>query len=168
MKIIPYKNPWPHFEVEDFLTEEQISLVRNDFISAKSPKDFGEITKDYNHTKFNFLIDNFKLLLNKINYNYDDNNTEITTFYHQLSPEANFEIHNDQESKLVSFILHISKEGKGTKLYSSKDESSFYKNARWIPRGGTIFVKTNRSWHSMDNLDSFSIRKTILINLRKK
>ena len=168
MKIIPYKNPWSHFEVEDFLTEDQITLVRNDFVSAKSPKDFGQITKDYNHTKFDFLIDNFKLLLNNINYKYNDDDTEITTFYHQLSPEAKFEIHNDQESKLVSFILHISNEGKGTKLYSSKDESSFYKSARWIPKGGTIFVKSDKSWHSMDNLDNFSIRKTVLINLRKK
>jgi len=168
MKIIHCENPWPHFEVEDFLTEDQISLVRNDFVSAKSPKDFGQITKDYNHTKFDFLIDNFKLLLNNINYKYNNDDTEITTFYHQLSPEANYKIHNDQESKLVSFILHISDEGRGTKLYSSRDESSFYKNARWIPGGGTAFVKTNESWHSMDNLDNFFIRKTVLINLRKK
>jgi len=165
MEIINIETPWPYFEVKNFLTIEEYDLVKENFKEAKIPCDDNPITKHFNIRHYRLLESRFLELLTKLDFNFDKSTMKFRCFYHQLAPNAVYKIHNDTNTKIVAFMLHMSQKGNGTKLYDKNQQ--FVKETEWHFCGGAGFFRGENTWHSFDNLNNKEIRQTILMNIMR-
>tara|TARA_B100000035_G_C20795834_1_gene463214 strand:+ start:81 stop:668 length:588 start_codon:yes stop_codon:yes gene_type:complete len=183
MKLIWYKEPWEHFEVENFLSEGELQDVR-DYFSTLSVPD-GKVGKNklgrYRHNTYVYpdhpeihndickmLSKKFIRLLRGTSAKWDHNTDEIHIEFDRIYPGFKWPIHNDMWTKRVSFILHISEHGHGTRLYQNADGSGTKRTVNWIPGGGGGFVRSDISHHSFDTLDDNSVRQTVILTSRVK
>tara|TARA_R110000782_G_scaffold270033_1_gene369336 strand:+ start:48 stop:629 length:582 start_codon:yes stop_codon:yes gene_type:complete len=167
MEVINIETPWPHFEVKHFLTADECSLVKENFKVADTPCDSKPITKHFaiKLRDYKIMESRFMELLDQLDFNFDKDTMKFTCMCHQLAPNAVYKIHNDAEKKIVSFVLHISEQANGTKLYD-KDQV-FVKETGWHFCGGAGFLRDEHTWHSFDNLNNTKVRQTILMNIIK-
>ena len=180
MDINHYNKPWKHFEVSNFLTSEELQKVRSYFDTLSVPDGItGEDYRQQNrHTTYhipshtnNSLTDmirnRFIELCKKVDF-YDPEEEEIHVDYERMYPGFTWHMHRDQFTKKISFILHISESGTGTRIHEKKDGSGDNRTAAWIVGGGNGFVNKDNTWHNFDVLDDTEIRKTVCITKRPK
>lgn len=179
MDVIRYNKPWKHFEVRDFLTSEELVEARTYFDTLSMPDGVtGDTDRKRNRHTLHILpempkdsftvkvIDRFKELCSVVS-TYSDEEDDIQIEYDRMYPGWSWHIHQDDRVKKLSFIVHISEQGKGTNLYLREDGRGLKRQIIWSPGGGGGFAWQEGSWHSWNNpLDT--IRKTILITKLKK
>ena len=197
MELIWYKEPWEHFEVKNFLSESELQEVRKYFSKLHQPTgiiDSGstsrknviaayrcntewnsEQTPSANDHMTQFLFHRFKQLLEILNSDESSNYSGFDSAKHVLHleydriyPGFEWQIHNDLWTKQVSFILHVSEYGHGTRLYQNADGSGTKRTVNWIPAGGGGFMRGDETHHSFDTLDDNTIRHTIIFTSRLK
>ena len=194
MKVEWISKPWEHFEVKGFVSSEELSTLRDYFETLSIPDGvtplesiegkqyqmdgIPDVTK-YRHnlcihpgnwrsdpiTKM--LCERFIELLNMVhewNTKY-----EIHVEYDRIYPGFEGKIHNDYHTKVLAFILHVSEQGHGTRLYENYDGSGNKRTIKWIPGGGGgFFGSRNTSHHRFDTLDDSTVRNTVMLTCRKK
>jgi len=179
MDIIQYNKPWKHFEVRDFLTSEELTKARAYFDTLSMPDGItGDTERKRNRHTLHILpempkdsftvkvIERFKELCSIVN-TYSDEEDDIQVEYDRMYPGWSWHIHQDDRVKKLSFIVHISEQGKGTNLFAREDGRGLKRQVTWRPGGGGGFAWTEGSYHSWNNpLDT--IRKTILITKLEK
>ena len=184
MELIWYKEPWEHFEVKNFLTESELQDVRDYFSTLSMPNginggnDIGKFRHNLHlhpnnrekHNSVSELISKrFVELLIKTPMGWNPTKDEIHLEFDRIYPGFEWPIHNDMESKRLSFILHVSENGHGTRLYEEFDGTGENKRTvNWIPGGGGGFIRGNRTFHSFDTLEDDSIRHTVILTSRIK
>ena len=165
MKITRCSDPWEHFFVEEFLSDEELLLAL-------------ELVKDVNSLPYQrqvltiqnyILVDKFKLLLKELNINLTERykiHLEINT----VGVDYEYQIHTDLPEKVFSFVLQLSEKGNGTRLYSKEKifkDTTLLKNIdpdKTIPWGvnsGVGFFRGDHTYHSFDNLYQDKCRKSI-------
>ena len=180
MDIIRYNKPWKHFEVRDFLTSEELSEARAYFDTLSMPDGItGDTERQRNRHTLHILpkmpkdsftakvIDRFKELCSIVS-TYDPLKNDIQVEYDRMHPGWSWHIHQDDSIKQLSFIVHISEYGHGTKLYHREDGRGFKREVTWSPGGGGGFNWLKDSFHSWDTFKDDTIRKTILITKLEK
>ena len=180
MDVIRYNKPWKHFEVRDFLTSEELVEARTYFDTLSMPDGVtGDTNRKRNRHTLRILpdmekdsfttkvIDRFKELCTIIS-TYSDEEDDIQVEYDRMYPGWSWHIHQDDSVKKVSFIVHISEKGHGTKLYHREDGRGFKREVTWCPGGGGGFLNKEGTYHSWDTKKDDTIRKTILITKLQK
>ena len=176
MKLDWYDTPWQHFEVNNFLSENELQDVRQYFSTLSVPQSGND------HLRHNTIIspvceknaiskiisDRFIELLNQTPVKWDESKLEIWMEYDRIYPNFGWKIHNDLDTKLVSFILHISDKGTGTRLFENEDGSGDKRIVNWIPGGGGGFVRGDKTWHSFDTFEHDTMRHTVILTARLK
>ena len=169
MNIEWYNEPWDHFQVNEFLNENELSSLRDYFSSLN--EHWGDTLRcnvQLEEDKFDdmstFLAERFKVLLNDINMPYNKDEHEIVLEYDKSKPGFDYKIHSDVWTKHISFVMHVSEYGNGTRLYKELDKSGM-RTIDWTPGGGGGFVNEGHH-HSFDNLNQSTIRHTVIMTLR--
>lgn len=177
MTIEYFYEPWFHFVIDDFLSENELSeFVR--IIDEVSQSDYklvtyGEHDIPFSHT---YVFDNTvrRFLRKKMVDTYEQlemkpkidlqnvfYNTQMSTLY----PNSNHGIHWDMGVKLMSLVVYMSEEGNGTRLYNTDKLSSFSKEVEWkINRCVGFFPKEDITWHDFYNNTDHD-RNTLVLNL---
>lgn len=183
MDIIWYKEPWEHFEVRNFLTTEELKEVREFFDTLPLPDGkTGENEQEkyrlnryvdpenfHSRNDIDTMIQNrFIDLLKSVGAGWNAAKDEIHLEYDRIFPGFDWPIHNDLWTKRVSFILHVSDTGHGTRLYENHDGSGRKRTVNWLPGGGGGFVRDDHTHHSFDTLEDTDIRKTVILTSRIK
>ena len=172
--------PWKHFEVRDFLTSEELQEVRNYFDTLSMPD--GITGKDHRqqnrHTEYftptrelnavSAMIKSRFIELCQVVDSWNENEEEIHIDYERMYPGFEWHMHRDQFTKKISFILHISESGTGTRIHEKEDGSGANRTAAWIVGGGNGFLNKDNTWHNFDVLDDKEVRKTVCITKRIK
>lgn len=174
-KVHYYSHPWEHFTVDNFLSFSELSYIRERLDSLSLQEDrFREqdgkrlnTVIQSNDKIFKILEPKFIELCNLID-SYDESKEEIVVEASLIKPKFCYPIHNDRYTKVFNFVLHISENGHGTKLYENSDGSGFKKTMEWIPGGGGGFLRKDHHYHNFDTLNDSSIRQTILLTKRTK
>jgi len=172
--------PWKHFEVRDFLTSEELVEGRAYFDTLSMPDGTtGDTDRKRNRHTLHILpempkdsftvkvVERFKELCSIVS-TYSDDEDDIQIEYDRMYPGWGWHIHQDSSIKKLSFIVHISEQGHGTKLYAREDGRGFKRQVAWSPGGGGGFAWQEGSYHSWDTKKDDTIRKTILITKLKK
>ena len=179
MDIVYYNKPWKHFEVRDFLTSEELTEARAYFDTLSMPDGItGDTDRKRNRHTLHILpempkdsftvkvIERFKELCSVVS-TYSDEEDDIQVEYDRMYPGWGWHVHQDSSIKKLSFIVHISEQGHGTKLYLREDGRGFKREITWSPGGGGGFTWREGSYHSWDTKKDDTIRKTILITKLK-
>ena len=179
MDIIWCNEPWRHFEVKNFLTDEEFVLVKEYFDTLSEPDGLtGDTYRQKNrHTTHhtpetsnkltNMIRDRFIDLCKRVD-TWDEEEEAVYVDYERMYPGFTWNIHKDDFTKKISFILHISDSGTGTRIHETQDGLGGKRTASWIPAGGNGFVNQDHTWHNFDVLDDIEIRKTVCITKRIK
>ena len=191
MKVVVNKEPFTHYDVKDFLTTEDFSVVYNymeklenplkpfsnfvDCFYIKSSKNIGKKRKTNSTLKtlqqetFTPTSDekNVCAILQKtfIRFLKEINMPHSSIFgfeFARQSKKYKYEIHTDKIEKKYSFVLYVSKTGSGTKLYDKN--KNLVKVCDWGMNGGIGFVRSDYSFHSYDSQEK-EIRKSIVMNV---
>lgn len=184
MKVNWISEPWEHFEVEDFVSPEQLSDLRDYFKTLSVPDGVTPLNYNPDITKYrhNYYINSGNEKLDPISamlqqrfikllktvHEWSSAKYEIHIEYDRIYPGFEWKIHNDLDTKVVSYILHVSDKGHGTRLYENSDGSGSKRTVKWIPGGGGGFVRQDNSHHSFDTLEDSTIRNTVILTSRIK
>ena len=167
MKIEYYDDPWNHYQVTDFLTEEEFNIVRDYHVNNVKPLKEGRnvfslplISKEIR----NILSSRLYELAAQVDPKNDNSNCEINIEMHTIQPDWEHSVHRDISTKKITFVLDISEEGNGTRLYERKD-GPIVKTMPWIVNGGGGFIRSDSTWHSFDTHGGTEPRRTIILNI---
>ena len=167
MKIEYYDDPWNHYQVTNFLTEEEFNIVRDYHINNVKPLKEGRnvfglesISKEIHSILSSRLYE----LAAQVDSKNDNSNCEINIEMHTIQPDWEHSVHRDISTKKITFVLDISEEGNGTRLYERKD-GPIVKTMPWIVNGGGGFIRSDSTWHSFDTHGGTSPRRTIILNI---
>lgn len=177
MKIIHSDKPWNHFEVYGFLNSKEIAQVKSLYSHIWYPDETTKRSTYFIDTNMrhpeevmqvhSMLSAKFKKLCKAVD-SWDDDRDEIFIELDQILPNFNYPIHNDIWTKTLTFVLHISDSGHGTRLYVNEDDETPFKTMKWIPGGGGGFKRFDYCHHSFDTLEDSFIRQTVVITRRFK
>jgi len=166
MIITHYKKPWPHFSITNLLSIE--NFLKIDEFSRKL---------NIYDTRSNHQIRDgeiYHLLSNTIQEIADQLGIRTDGLYKCVEFDiiqpgwAYNKIHNDNEHKVLTFVMAISKTGSGTHLFKEKKRDTYKKTTEWIPNGGNGFLRTNKTWHDFDSLTCTEPRRTAILLLTDK
>lgn len=176
MTISYFSNPWEFFTVRDFLNTNELLFIRKELDIISSYQDsYQEKGKRINiainsnkySSVFNLVAPKFKQLCNTVD-KIDEDKEEIIVEVSIIKPGFSYAIHNDRFTKTLSFVLHISEYGHGTRLYENVEGGGLCTTMDWIPGGGGGFIRHDSHYHSFDTLEDTSLRQTILLTKRIK
>lgn len=166
MKITKYSDPWEHFFVEEFLTEQELVYAKNlleDFYPPQFKRKVEIIENE-------LLKNKFLNLLNSVNIKVRDR-YRIQLELNSIGKDYMYNIHTDLPSKIFSFILQLSDTGNGTNLYSKETIENNGgisnkgirpdKTLPWLVNGGGAFFRGDYTYHSFDNIGHDNPRKSI-------
>ena len=167
MKIEYYDDPWNHYQVTDFLTEEEFNIVRDYHVNNVKPLEEGR-----NVFRVSLISEEIRSILSKRMYElaaqvdpeHDNSNCEMNIEMHTIQPDWEHSVHRDISTKKITFVLDISEEGNGTRLYERKD-GPIVKTMPWIVNGGGGFIRSDSTWHSFDTHGGTEPRRTIILNI---
>jgi hypothetical protein len=149
---VTYKiEPWPHYEIENFLDSETFNQIL-DYANTHNVEDGKRINKFIGHEKLNFLQQSkntFSKLLNEVGVEHTID--KIRVEFSACGPGYVYGIHADGDYKTFTFVLNISPTGTGTRVYTENRPEAFVKECEWIQNGGIAFIRTDNSWHSYRN-----------------
>ena len=169
MRIIHFNEPWKHFEVYDFISNNEHKEINKLFKTFPDPRPTNDRISHKIENKM--LRERFIELLRLLNVKWNENKHSIYMELDKISPKFKFQIHTDIWTKVLSLIIHISETGHGTRLYSSHksfDEwRTLVRTMNWTPRGGGGFLRTDETYHSFDTIEDNMMRQTILLTLRQ-
>lgn len=143
MKINHYYEPWEYLCVDDFLSPQKYKALENEFntISWDLNKDVDRKIEHHDNTPeiFNFM--NYF----KIKRGYETHKR----FIHLTSTKPNLvhPIHVDSEFKIMSAVLYVGENNKGTRLYKTKD-GPVITEVEWKPNRLFVFCGMDDiTWH---------------------
>ena len=174
MTITFFTSPWDYFTVTDFLNEEELLYIRKEFDNIASYeegyKEEGlrlNFPISLNNRKgiWNIVAPKFIELCNKVD-SIDEKKEGVVVEASIIKPGFNYVIHNDRFTKTLSFVLHISEDGHGTRLYENAEGTGTQSTMEWIPGGGGGFIRQKHHYHSFDTLEDSSLRYTLLLTKR--
>lgn len=172
MHINYYDEPWEFFDVREFLTPQELIDLRS--YMDNLPGDFDgslRLNRELSELEFddqsNVIAARFKELLELIGAPYNAGDHEIVLEYDKSKPGFDYKVHSDVVVKEVSFVLHVSEKGNGTRLYKELDKTGM-RTIDWIPAGGGGFKNDTYKHHSFDNLKQTTVRHTVIITLRRR
>lgn len=170
MEVDFYNTPWPHFTVFDFVKEDTYNTIKklHDTLtgnpSAQHRKTIVFNEQD-DYVVHSILKANFLSLLDEFGLHNIKGNVFIE--FDALGADYKYHSHTDIDTKLVSFVYHVSERSSGTKLMANEN-GPVIKTLPWIVNGGGGFIRTNNSWHTFDNIGFPTVRRTVLFTLRKQ
>ena len=167
MKVEYYDDPWDHYQVTDFLTEEEFNIVKDYHINNVKPLKEGR-----NVFPLPLISEEMRSILSRRMYElaaqvdpeHDNSNREMNIEMHTIQPDWEHSVHRDISVKKITFVLDISAEGNGTRLYKTKD-GTIVKTMPWIVNGGGGFIRNDSTWHSFDTHGGTEPRRTIILNI---
>lgn len=170
MKIKTGKRPWPHFIVTNFISDEMYSAAKQIHERMTGEPEAGKrntfpFKRRVNHYLYDELETNFLSLLSQVGLQHADG--EVVIEFDALGAGFEYHPHTDIATKIASFVYHVSEQGTGTRLLTREKNPSI-KTLPWIVNGGGGFVRTENSWHTFDNVDFSTVRRTMLLTLRKQ
>lgn len=164
--ITHFYEPWYHFEIQNMLTPENFSLVKQ-YSESLEQYDSRSMYVIRDGEIYDILSSAMKRICKEINYNPPVDH-EITIQFDNIVPNwAYNKIHSDNPKKFVTFIFAISDEGTGTHIYST-DKSELVKTTNWVQNGGNGFIRADDTWHDFDAKGLTDIRRTAIIMLAEK
>lgn len=170
----------PHIIIDNFLSKEELDFCLN-FELDESLIGLGENEVGHLMAKSRFYTDG-----SDEHYRYHDMFEEIFfnhyvqmhDYLKQLAPEKIERIrytevtltktskpwanppHVDARDKLLSIVVYISENNKGTILHNG-DETE---EVEWVQNRALIFSRNENTWHSFESADDN--RKTLVLNFR--
>lgn len=171
MTISYFSEPWGFFTVKDFINTKELLLIRKELDSISEDQDlFKEegkriniaINPNFKSNIFNLVVPKFKQLCRTVD-KLEEDNEEVIVEASIIKPGFSFPIHNDRSIKTLSFVLHISENGHGTRLYKNLEGEGLCTTMDWIPGGGGGFIRDDSHYHSFDTIEDISIRQTLLL-----
>ena len=174
MTINFFTTPWNYFTVTDFLNKEELLYIRKELDDLASYEEYYKeeglrlnypINLSNRKGIWNIVTPKFIELCNKVD-NIDEKKEHITAEVSIIKPGFNYAIHNDRFTKTFSFVLHISENGHGTRLYENVEGTGTQSTMEWIPGGGGGFIRQEHHYHSFDTLEDTSLRYTLLLTKR--
>lgn len=171
MDINYYDEPWEFYDVREFLTDQELIELRTYMENLKDH--YGGLRSNHELSEVEFdeqsilIAERFKELLELIGAPYSATKHEVVIEYDKSKPGFDYKIHSDVVTKVVSFVLHVSEKGNGTRLFKELDRSGM-KTIDWIPGGGGGFINDTFKHHSFDNLNQTTVRNTVIITLRQR
>tara|TARA_X000000950_G_C13914376_1_gene660276 strand:+ start:1906 stop:2496 length:591 start_codon:yes stop_codon:yes gene_type:complete len=173
-----------YVEIEDFLSNEHYTLIKNLGDVAQQKWENGENGKiSKNKILKNKVVSHYNLLTKEqiIDF-YETYNERLLKILQELAPEKVkdvksmdlnivysppgfvFPIHNDLSSKLLSVVIYISPEHNyGTFLYNN-EQGEKRVEVDWKQNKAFIFSRNDHSWHSYES-SNLSGRLTLVINI---
>jgi hypothetical protein len=161
--------PWDHQIVQDTLPDlmfQQLVDQCKQFLDMETdgqlkfimPEDFtgyGITLYDEIRDVAQHIYDNAKALTKGLYYKprwYPDHTVYA---YISITPPLpyRFEIHEEKQSKFWSSVTYITpQKNVGTKMYETKDPSTFVKESPWVPNSTFVFCgKKGNTWHSYES-----------------
>lgn len=174
MTITFHTKPWDYFTVADFLNKEELLYIRKELHSMASyEENYKEeglrlnspISLNNRKGIWNIVVPKFEELCNKVD-SIDKKKEQVVVEASIIKPGFNYQVHNDRFTKTLSFVLHISENGHGTRLYENAEGTGTQSTMKWIPGGGGGFVRQEHKYHSFDTLEDTSSRYTLLLTKR--
>jgi hypothetical protein len=167
MKIKFHDDPWYHYEVSEFLTQDEFDAVKAYHIENVPP-----LEKGRNNLRNQFISEEMRGIITPrmhelaklIKPKEDNTNRRLNIEMDTIQPEWAFSIHQDIKGKYIVFVLDLSDTGNGTRLHKSED-GPIVKTMPWIVNGGGGFIRTDYSWHSFDTHGATEPRRTVILNL---
>ena len=159
-------SPWPHQIIHNTLPEEDFGRLRKECETLDVPKDklVHIHPKDFDLHKITFY-DQILDISKKVKEHAKELCEKYPAYrwFKDLSVNAHisitpplpykFYIHQEGLDKIWSSVTYITPtENVGTKMYTKQDESTFVKEAEWIPNTTFIFCgQQNKTWHSYES-----------------
>lgn len=166
MEVIHFYEPWYHFEVRDFLSSDNFSIVQqySESLQIYADRSMHVIREGY---VYDVLSAAMYELCDRIEYEIPMEH-EITVQFDIIKPNwAYNKIHSDNPKKFVTFIMAISDEGTGTHIYDT-DRETYIKTTEWVRNGGNGFIRKDNTWHDFDANGLTDYRRTAIIMLAEK
>lgn len=163
MKVIKHSDPWDYFEVHDFFGNLEHFEFVNGFSKTLPENEWRNMTVVREGRVYELLLDRMRKLCTEIEFDLDlKNKHEFTVQFDNIRPNWGYDrIHSDNPKKFVTFVLALSDEGTGTKLYT-KDRSTYVKTTDWIKNGGNGFIRKEDTWHDFDSRGLKYMRRTAI------
>lgn len=156
MILIKKSYPWDHYTIQEFLSEDDFYMVD---AFSKSLCGIHPVTHGL---AFDVLYDAMKHLSDTIGFDYNQCNFKVE--FMNIEPDWSYnKIHTDAPWKAMTFVLGLSPEGTGTKLYTTNDYSSYVHTTQWNQNGGTAFCRADNTWHDYDSIGLHNTRRTVLL-----
>lgn len=161
MTFTKVTEPWNHWLVRDFLTEEDFAKVKEYSYSLPAYTGNTYCDRVTEGVLFDMLQSKLFDLCAEIGYNTTGKGKYFAMEFMTMEPDYVYnKVHTDNPAKGLTFILGVSDEGTGTKLYS--DKTTYHSTTEWAQNGGTMFnPSTNTSWHCFDAIGCSEIRRTL-------
>src|SRR6056297_1963508 len=170
MNIEFYKKPWKHFSITNLLDDKTFKKV-NKFskkIEAQNCRNNVQVRVTNYPVMYNLLKPYIYVIAKEVGITSTANLYPAVEFDVIKPGWAYNKIHNDNPSKVMTFILAISATGSGTHLYKNQVQSAYSKTTDWLPNGGNGFVRSNKTWHDFDSLQCTENRRTAILMLTKE
>ena len=171
MQIYYEESPYFHFLVDNFYTPDVFSYIYN-----KSFELVNENTRNHCREKndrqvldlmwqdiaWAKVISPFEILAHRV---CSEKNPKLLDKLNDptYGPAAQMQfiprgwdyntIHTDIPSKIFTFTVYISKNGKGTQIFSGPNMEDHVKTTDWKQNYGMGFIRTNDSWHNFGALE---------------
>jgi hypothetical protein len=167
MKIEYYNDPWNHYQVTDFLTEEEFNIIKDYHIkNVRPPKEGRNVfpSRLISEEIRGILSPRMHELAAQVDPKHDNSDCVINIEMHTIQPDWEYPVHQDIPLKNITFVLDISAEGNGTRLYERED-GPIVKTMPWIVNGGGGFIRSDSTWHSFDTHGGTEPRRTVILNI---
>jgi len=152
-------DPWDYMLVENFLSPQDFQTV-NMYSLEVVHHTHDEYRTAWTSTKQTIPDNVTEPLLEALQQLYDKqivDNYKLT--FDNIKPNWQYKVHTDNPNKLFTFVLHLSDNGKGTKVNETYTP--------WIVNGGMGFYNAPYKKHSFDTLGSVDVRRTVILNVIK-
>lgn len=166
MKIKFYNKPWPHFSIKNLLNKEDFDKV-NEFSKSIEIKGKRNNIQVRNGEIYNLLCSTIEEIAQLLNINTKGLYKAVE--FDVIQPNwAYNKIHNDNEAKVLTFVMALSDTGTGTHLYKTKNKNTYVKTTKWLVNGGNGFLRSDITWHDFDSFCCSEPRRTALLFLTTK
>lgn len=184
MNYVMYREPFPHLTVDDFLDEQTLSdllafrpRIGDNLLGLGINNDSNYIqckSKFFQDGKEEHYIDD--PIFSELFYDYHG---KLISVLEQLCPDNKRRIeyteislavfkppmcvprHTDTEDKLLSVVVYLSENNRGTILYRGEQ---YAREVQWKQNRAFAFVRTEDTWHSFET--DGTERYTLMINFK--
>jgi len=163
MRVVKHSDPWDYFEVHDFFGDQRHFNYIDGFSKTLPEKEWRNMTVVREGRVYDLLLDRMRKLCREIEFDLDlKNKHEFTVQFDSIRPGWAYDkVHSDNPKKFVTFVLALSEQGTGTKLYT-RDRSTYVKTTDWIRNGGNGFIRQDDTWHDFDSMGLTRMRRTAI------
>jgi len=158
MLITNKHSPWSYILVNDFLSPEDFEIVNKYSLEEVYHHKHDLYRTEWTNRNRDIPDHVVEPLLESLAELYGKpivDNYKIT--FDNIVPDWQYKVHADNPNKLFTFVLHLSDNGKGTKIDDTYTP--------WIVNGGMGFHNAPHKKHSFDTLGATDIRRTVILNV---